>query len=398
MRFGTPALIALALIGATFSEASVTASLLRGGRGGGQTNSASTPVKLPNGIFCNFCPDDDNFKWPLDDDWAHWHRDLKDETAGSFPLSNVTINTDTTTLAVAIADSDADADTDRELTSTDKLKASAKAAHYEAHYLQHATSKQAKDEHKRALQAAAKQADKQASMLVDAVNAGDVDDHDRILKDKMLPNNIFCNFCPDDDNFKWPLDDDWAHWHRDLKANDEASANVNANNNNNNINGNHAKLSSTEKLKRTAKAAHYEAHYLQHAASKQVKDEHKRVLEGAAKQADKEAAMLIDAVKAGDIDDHDRILKEKKLPNEIFCNFCPDDDNFKWPLDDDWAHWHRDLSTGEDEKNNRSETPEGNDERKMKAAVKLPNGIFCNFCPDDDNFKWPLDDDWAHWH
>ncbi|CAJ1967400.1 unnamed protein product [Cylindrotheca closterium] len=348
MMFSTLA-VALLASSAAVSEAAAAIGLR------GQANTASVPT-LPNGISCRFCPDDDNYKYPLDDDWTHWHRGL-DEKANSR------------------------ANTERELTSTDKLKATAKVAHYEAHFLEHAASKQSKDEHKRALQAAAVEADKEASMLVDAVNGGDADAHDRILKEKMLPNDISCRFCPDDDNYKYPLDDDWTHWHRNLDAKADSQA-ADA----------ERELTSTDKLKATAKAAHYEAHFLQHAASKQAKDEHKRALQDAAVEANKEASMLIDAVKSGDVNAHDRILKEKLLPNDISCRFCPDDDNYKYPLDDDWTHWHRDLKdVGE------SSPVEADEGRKMKE-VKLPNGISCRFCPDDDNYKYPLDDDWTHWH
>lgn len=199
-----------------------------------------------------------------------------------------------------------------------------------------------------------------------------------------LPNGISCRFCPDDDNYKYPLDDDWTHWHRGLdeKADSQADA--------------ERELTSTDKLKATAKVAHYEAHFLQHAASKQAKDEHKRALQAAAVEADKEASMLVDAVNGGDVDAHDRILKEKLLPNDISCRFCPDDDNYKYPLDDDWTHWHRDLKVGEAD-NSESAPVEAGEKRKMKE-VQLPNGISCRFCPDDDNYKYPLDDDWTHWH
>ena len=159
---------ALTATSLALAEAGATTGL----RGGPANRGESVPT-LPNGKSCSWCPSDDDyrFEYPSEEEGNQWHRAL--ETA----------------------------DTDRELTSTDKLKASAKAAHYEAHYLEFAASKQVKEEHKRALQDAAAQASKEASLLVDAINAGDLDDHDRILKEKMLPNGKSCSWCPSDDDY-----------------------------------------------------------------------------------------------------------------------------------------------------------------------------------------------------
>jgi len=187
---------AFALTATSLALAEAAATGLRGGPA---TKGASVPT-LPNGKSCSWCPSDDDydyrFEYPSEEEGNQWHRALG--TAGDEPNGK--------SCSWCPSDDDYDyrfetVDADRELTSTDKLKASAKNAHYEAHYLEFAASKQVKEEHKRALQDAAAQASEAASMLADAINAGDIDDHDRILKEKMLPNGKSCSWCPSDDDY-----------------------------------------------------------------------------------------------------------------------------------------------------------------------------------------------------
>eukprot|EP00526_Cylindrotheca_closterium_P030086 CAMPEP_0113612370 /NCGR_PEP_ID=MMETSP0017_2-20120614/6063_1 /TAXON_ID=2856 /ORGANISM="Cylindrotheca closterium" /LENGTH=77 /DNA_ID=CAMNT_0000521399 /DNA_START=170 /DNA_END=399 /DNA_ORIENTATION=- /assembly_acc=CAM_ASM_000147 len=75
MKFSTFAVVLFA------SSVAVSEAATTGLRGQKTNNAGSTPT-LPNGTACRFCPDDDMYKYPLDDDWTHWHRGL-DEKADS---------------------------------------------------------------------------------------------------------------------------------------------------------------------------------------------------------------------------------------------------------------------------------------------------------------------------
>jgi hypothetical protein len=188
---------------------------------------------------------------------------------------------------------------------------------------------------------------------------------------KTLPNGQTCNFCPDDDNYVWPIEDDnwWGrNGGRDLKEG-----------------GKEDHL--TDALKIGAQAAKYEAAFLEAAAGKDgLEARHKTRLLAAADAAKYEGSILEAAASGENIDGahQKRLLKEKMLPNGQTCNFCPDDDNYVWPIeDDDW--WKgRDLNEVMDK--------DINIHRLLKEKT-LPNGQTCNFCPDDDDYVWPIEDD-----
>jgi hypothetical protein len=139
-------------------------------------------------------------------------------------------------------------------------------------------------------------------------------------------------------------------------------------------------------LKLGAQAAKYEAAFLEAAAGKEgIESHHRTLLLGAADAAKYEGSILEAAASGKNSDGahQERLLKDKLLPNGQTCNFCPDDDNYVWPIDDDWHG--RDL---------KEVVEKDVDIHRLLKSKLLPNGQTCNFCPDDDNYVWPIDDDW----
>ena len=133
---------------------------------------------MPNGMSCNYCPDDDDYVWPPDYSWHPPPIDRK-------------LKTDDIDHNVSV------------------LEAAAEAAAYEASFLESlANHRDLADDKKNLYKEAAKMAKYEASVLEEAAVA-DIQGNERLLKGKLMPNGMSCNYCPDDDDYVWPPDYSW---------------------------------------------------------------------------------------------------------------------------------------------------------------------------------------------